>query len=456
MEHVVLRQLRQLAQSYHMLPPNSLILTAVSGGGDSMCLLHALLSQADFFGITVAAAHFNHHLRPEAAEEQAFVQRWCAARHVPCYVGQGDVGAAAAAAGCGIEETARTLRYAFLETTAKEIGAARIATAHHGDDNAETLLLHLVRGSGRKGLGGIPPVRGTIIRPLLTVERRDIQDYLACCHIPHVEDASNADPTYTRNYLRQEILPRLKQINPNLNARLWESACQFRQEDAYLEEQAQQLVASHTQTETTVTLSCAPLTQASEALSLRGIQLLAQSLDPELVLSSRHRRAVLTLCQSDTPSGQLSLPNGIIARRSYDRLELMQPADHAPTFTPVPLALPGVTETAGWRFTCQYTLCPAGKYNQPRKFYLTLPTGVPVTLRPRQTGDVITLPSRNRKTLKKLLIDAKIPRRIRELLPVFDCAGVVCALTEFGADQAFLPRPGTSAWQISVTRLTPS
>ena len=448
MKDPVLRNIRQLAAQYDMLPPEGLILVAVSGGGDSMCLLHALRTM----GAEVAAAHFNHRIRPEADGEARFVQRWCAAQGIPCRVGSADVPAVAAGTGGNLEETARRLRYDFLRSTADRLGAARIATAHHAGDNAETVLLNLLRGSGSRGLAGIPPVRGSIVRPLLTTERRDIDAYLARNGVPHVEDPSNQDTAYRRNLLRREVLPLLERVNPRFPQHVWETACQLRREDAYLDEAARVMLSHLTRTESGVSVPRGDVTALPDALSLRGIQLLARALDDALSLTAAHRQAVLDLCRSAAPSGEVHLPGNLLARRSYDRLELVRPQAAAP-FSPVSLALPGVTEAAGRRYTCREAVCPAGKFNQPRQFYLSLPPDAAVTLRPRRTGDAIALPGRDRKTVKKLLIDAKIPRRDRDRLPVLECGGKVCALTEFGADQQFLPTPGQLAWQVTVEEI---
>ena len=442
------QKLLQLAAEYKMFPPNSHVLVACSGGRDSMCLLTLLWNLRHTLGIPLSVAHFNHLLRPEAEAEAEFVHNWCGKLGLPCVIGSGDVAAQAAQTGHGLEETARELRYAFLERTRQRLGADRIATAHHTQDNSETLLLHLIRGSGLRGLGGIPPVRGNIVRPLLTAQRSEIQSYLTRHHIPYVEDLSNQDIHYTRNFIRHEILPRLEQRNPNLNARLWESACQFRQEDAYLDEQARNLLTDLRQTSDGVILPRAALTQAPEVLALRAVQQLAQTLEPELTLSAAHRRGILALCRGNRPSGQLALPLGITARRNYDQLELVRGAPS--TFQPVSLHLPCQLDVAGWHITCEKVRCPTGKFNQPRCFYLAVPEDAHVLLRPRKTGDAITLPARSRKTIKKLLIDTKVPRQRRELLPVWVWNGQVCALTEFGADQAFLPQPGQPAWRITA------
>ena len=162
----MLEQALALTREYAMLSPGSTVLCAVSGGADSMCLLHWLSRRE---GITLHAAHFDHRLRgAESDADAAFVRDWCRENGIPFHLGSADVRARAGEAGRGIEETARDLRYAFLRKTARDLGGAVIATAHNADDNAETLLLHLVRGTGLQGLAGIPPRRDALVRPLLT------------------------------------------------------------------------------------------------------------------------------------------------------------------------------------------------------------------------------------------------------------------------------------------------
>ncbi len=203
------------------IDPESRILAAVSGGIDSMFLLTMLHE----LKLPLTAAVFNHGLRPEAAEECGFVQSYCAGKGIPCVTGEADVRAYAAGQGIGIEEAARELRYRFLFKMAEEQHTAAVATAHHADDRAETVLLHLLRGTGIDGLTGIRPYSlpnafsGTIplIRPLLGVTRAEIEAYAAEAGIPFREDRSNADPAYTRNRIRLDLIPRLKaDYNPQI------------------------------------------------------------------------------------------------------------------------------------------------------------------------------------------------------------------------------------------------
>ena len=165
------------ARKWNML--DGLILCAVSGGRDSMVMLRLLSALGVEGGFQVAAAHFNHRLRPTAGRDEGFVRDWCREQGIPLTCGAGDVADFAAREGLGVEDAARKLRYAFLESAARDMGADHIATAHHREDNAETVLLHLLRGTGLQGLGGIAPVRDAVVRPLLETSRAEIDAYAA-------------------------------------------------------------------------------------------------------------------------------------------------------------------------------------------------------------------------------------------------------------------------------------
>ena len=200
----LLRQLRK----YDMLRPGERVYCAVSGGADSMALLWGMYLLREKLGISLAAVHFNHQLRGEESDrEEAFVRAFCRQYEIDLTVGRACVVAGAK----GLEAAAREARYAFFDTL-----SGKIATAHTADDNAETVLMHVVRGTGLKGLGGIAPVRRNLIRPMLTVTRQQVLAFLEEYHIPHVEDSSNAEDLFLRNRLRHYVMPLLKRENPSL------------------------------------------------------------------------------------------------------------------------------------------------------------------------------------------------------------------------------------------------
>ena len=234
-----LAKARDFCREKDMLPPaGGVMLCAVSGGRDSMALLSFLEQLAAEKGFILHAAHYNHMLRPTADRDEDFVRLWCADRHIPLACGTCDVRAWAREQGASLEDAARTLRYRFLEETADRVGAQRIATAHHVQDNAETVLLHLLRGTGLRGLGGIAPVRGRVVRPFLETDRRDIDAYVEENNIPYVEDESNADITFARNRLRIEVMPLLEKLAPGSTARIAGAAAILREEENHLAQES--------------------------------------------------------------------------------------------------------------------------------------------------------------------------------------------------------------------------
>ena len=215
--------LRPFMERWHMLPPSGgVMLVAVSGGRDSVCLLHYLAAMPRDF--TVAAAHLNHGQRPTAGRDVDFVRQLCRELDVPLTVERADVPALARERGVGLEEAGRMARYDFFRRTADRLGAQRIATAHHAADQAETVLLNLVRGTGMQGLAGIPPVRGRIVRPLLETSREDIETYLEIHRLSHVEDETNRDTALRRNLLRREVMPRLAELHDGAAANICRTA----------------------------------------------------------------------------------------------------------------------------------------------------------------------------------------------------------------------------------------
>jgi len=425
-----------------MLPSEGLVIAAVSGGADSMCLLSALTELSAEMGFSVAAAHFNHRLRGDASDADAdFVARYCADRGITLFSGAGDVRSYAARHGAGIEEAARTLRYAFFYDTVAKTGAAGIATAHTADDNAETVLINLLRGAGLKGLGGIPPVRDGVLRPMLTVTRREVLEYLAGSGVPHVEDATNRLDIYSRNILRHRVIPVLTALNPRFAEDATKTALLLREDEAFLSNMAANYIAEHGENGA---LSARDLAGLPRALSGRIIRLFAEKHLPDVRLNAGHVEDILRLCAAGGPSGRISLPGGT-AYREYDRLFFSREFC-AGSFQPVTAPVDGVAEIpelglvvqcrkraagdlSADGFTAGKNLSEVEKINKSFTTFLFKYDSIygNIVIRPRETGDKIKLFGTNRtKTLKKLFIEKKIPARRRAMIPVIaDDAGVL-------------------------------
>lgn len=417
-----------------LIPAGSTVLCALSGGADSMYLL-CRLAEA---GYTVHAAHYNHGLRPTADRDEEFVRQWCADHAIPLTVGQGNVKAHAAESGLGIEDAARKLRYAFLEQAAAEHSCDFIATGHHAGDNAETVLMNLIRGCGLNGLGGIPEVRGNIVRPMLGITRQEINTWLAEHGIPHVEDETNADSTYTRNRIRHEILPVLEALNPQAVAHISAAAQRAAQDHKVLQQQAEELLSACVSGEDGVSVSA--LLGAPCPVALRALRLLA----PEA--GSVHLESMLALCEGENPSASLNFPGGTV-RRVYDRLLV----EKLPVLAPDPAELREGTQLWGdWHITCTPAVCPQKAYVDPTCFYLRTDC---YQIRSRREGDTLRLGKRPEKTVKKLMIDGKIPRHLRSCVPVLtDGTGKVAAVGGLGPHREALAIPGEQGLYIIIRK----
>lgn len=418
MRDKVLRWCRENA----MLSPGQTVVCAVSGGADSVAMLHILCSLRESLGVTVSAAHFNHRLRgAESDRDEAFVRKLCDDWGVPLAAASGDAAARARETGESLEEAARNLRYAFFASLGQTV-----ATAHTADDNLETMLLNFLRGTGLTGLGGIPPKRDFLVRPILCCTRQEVLAYLDEHHLPHVEDSTNAADDCVRNRLRHSVLPLLKVENPSLAETALRTAQLLRQDDAFLDCLAE--TALQTAGAEPLAWRCAPLAAGTDTVRTRAVRAMLQTIHiPKL--SHTHIEAVDRLLFTDDPSARVSLPGGWEARREYALLRLTR-TDCALTFAPVPL-FPGKTvriPELGLKIRCEFTKNFAK--NHPGTFTFACRCDMiratnGLVVRPRLPGDAIRLPG-GTKTLKKWFIDRKVPAAQRGLVPVFaDDSGVL-------------------------------
>jgi tRNA(Ile)-lysidine synthase len=232
----LLRKVIKLQKEENLIPPNSSLLVALSGGIDSVVLTHVLIDLKDFFKLKkLSLAHFNHKIRPEADREEKFCRELAEDLGLEIFVGSQDVEEVARRERENLEETARRLRYSFLRKVKDEEGFDLIATAHHLNDLVETAIIWLTRGAGLEGLIGFEPKEGDVVRPLYRATREEIKSFATSKGLRWMEDTSNRDPRFFRNRVRHEVVPVLKEVNPNLEESFLRSREILKAENEFLE-----------------------------------------------------------------------------------------------------------------------------------------------------------------------------------------------------------------------------
>ena len=415
---------------HQMLQKGDTVIVALSGGADSMALFHFLFSVQNVWGLRLRAAHVNHGLRGAAADgDAAFVRAQCAARGVPL-----DETLLSPPENAG-EEWGRQERYAFFARLAQAHGA-KVATAHTCSDNAETVLLNLIRGTGLTGLSGIAPVRGIFVRPLLDTPRQEIEDYLAGRGIPHVEDRTNTDPAHTRNRIRHEVLPLLRQLNPRVEEALVQTAGVLRQEDAYLHTAAERVCRQVERRGESAALERKALLELPAALQGRVVRSMLDLLQiSKKDIGARHIRAVLDLVRRSGPTAQISLPRGVVAKNDCDFFVLT--AGGSRPWQCAALSPVGEAVLGPWRIECRVQRGAAEK--KPLRLILNnAALHAPVCAdRWRESGRM-TLPGKDSsRSLKRLFVDAGLSVREREETPVIYVGGRPAAALFVGVDRAF-------------------
>lgn len=399
------------AQLRLLTKPGEEIVCAVSGGADSMALLWALYLLKDEWDLDLSAAHFNHHLRGEESDrDEAFVRNFCDRYDIPLHVGSAEVRPGKK----GLEAAAREARYGFLRSL-----KGKIATAHTADDNAETVLLHLIRGTGLKGLGGITPIHGNVIRPMLSVTRQDVETFLEEWCLTHIEDSSNETDAYLRNRIRHHVMPLLKEENPRLGENLSRMALRLRVDEEYLSSQAR----FDTLPGVEAMKNMAPALRRrvlADFLVRSGVK------EPE----DSHIAQAESLLYSDKPSAKASLPGGVTIARNYDTLEALAQKE---TLQERILTCPGEVNLPGLRISCEPAEVPVNTADA-----FTVKAEGEIRVRSRRSGDCIRLPGGS-KSLKKLFIDRKIPAARRNQIPVLSDEKGLLGVYTIGANLDRIP-----------------
>lgn len=424
----MLKKVRDYMREHEMTAPGDAVIVALSGGADSVCLLTVLkqLATPEFL---LRAVHVHHGIRgAEADRDEAFAQKLCESLSVPLCVAYCHVPAYAAEHGLSEEEAGRILRYQVLEKEAgkweQELPAGsrvKIALAHHRDDNAETILHHLLRGSGLTGLAGIRPVQGRRIRPLLCVGREEIRAYLEAGHISWCEDSTNQSPDYTRNRIRSQVLPLLKTaVNEQAEEHILQAGQIIGQADAYLRQQAEEIwqEAVCGREEDLAAIPLTAFARQPEILKTYLIRHMLDQLHPGWKdIGSRHFTAIAELAGKPVGS-RLDLPGGLMARTGYETLEIVQKTEREVS---VKTESGADGEIHGRQTVPELHMTVFSRQkdqeipkNQYTKWFDYDKIKGTLSVRTRRTGDYLILPSGGSKTIARYMIDEKIPKEKRE------------------------------------------
>ena len=440
MERIVRKYLRK----QRLLEPGQRVLVALSGGADSTALLLCLRA----LGYDVAAAHLNHGLRgAEGDRDEQFVHSLCARLGVPLYAGSADVIGYAREAGVGTEEAARVLRYRFLEACADKASADRIATAHTADDNLETVLFHLARGSGTRGMAGIPPVRGRIIRPLLPVTRAEVEAYLREKGQDYVTDSSNLSSAYTRNRVRHEVVPALREIFPYAARSAERMSAQARADADCLDELAAGYRKAHVRVN-----GAEALLFRSGLCGLHGAlrsRVLRQTLDAlGLSLSEVGERHIDALDRLLFRDGETDLPGGWTACAESGTVRI---ARRTPDWGPVPAGF-GAQQLPNGTILCVKACSEGRVINNPFNSFRVSRDKIDLAslsvCRARAADRLELSGHRGARTVRRLCDDCRVPRALRRDLAALRDKNGLIAVERIGLDRS---REGDGSEKIEIS-----
>ena len=452
----ILNKVASTIQKYVMLSGGEKILIGISGGPDSVCLASILHLLKDRFQVELHALYIDHGFRPqETPEEILLCQGICEQYGIPLRVKAVDVQTTINERKLNKQEAARKLRYAAYEETALDLNAGRIALGHTADDQAETFLMRLLRGTGTTGLGGIPPTRNMIIRPLIECGKQDIELYLKSHKVDYIVDSSNLNTDYTRNSIRMKLIPLLQSFNPDIINTLCTTAEILRDEERYFE-----LLVTKTlmkmisrKTDQRIELFATPFNAMDKVLIRRVLRRALNETKGLKGIGFTHIEDIIRLIKNGNPGDRIYLPKGIRAIKDYSTIVITsEPPMKMKTYT---LKVPGKTilKEAGLVVTASEILkrerghgLETDAARSPKTFMAVDADKIrfPLRARRREDGDFF-FPSGfgKRKKLQDFFVDEKVPRDERDRIPLITSGNDIIWVVGYRGDNRFMVTQST-------------
>jgi tRNA(Ile)-lysidine synthetase-like protein len=435
-----------IIQRLQLLPAGETVVVAVSGGPDSLALLHLLREYQAELDITLHVATLDHGLRADSAEDAEFVRQTATVWGLPVTVGSSDVAELARSRGDGLEAAARQARYRFLAEVAREVGARRVVTAHHAGDQAETVLMHLLRGAGMQGLQGMSSCGPLpyapellLVRPLLTSTRAQLEAYCHAHDLQPRQDQTNLEVDYLRNRLRLEVLPYLQQINPQIEHALTRLAEIIAVDHNYLNAELERHTEAHMRFDSERGyIERDAFRELHPALQRRCIYRAVEEIQPDSESGYEHILHAVEVGMHGQIGALAQMPGGVHLRVDYQHLVIERadqplplPDEYAllpPAANEVTVLLPGVTVIpgGGWKLHAE-----TGPFDPARhQAQMVIPRDGVVTLRARKPGDRFAPAGMggHHQKISDWMVNRKIPQHVRDRIPLLAIDGRVAAV----------------------------
>jgi len=440
----LLNKVRKSIKKHDFFSPNDTVIIAVSGGADSICLLNVLILLKEY-KLDIIVAHVNHCLRGEESDRDAdFVKQVSNDNGLGFELLVENASAFKKEVGKSIEESARIIRYRFFEVLTKKYNAQKVATAHTVDDQIETVFMRLLRGSGLKGLSGIPFFRApNIVRPLLEISKEEIKEFLTQNKIQWVEDSTNTEVEYFRNRIRHKLIPVLKELNPNVSDSILRTSELFSEKDLFISEHTNTLFRKIfiKRADSFYAGDLKKFNKVHRYIRFTLIREAIRRINEDLLnIDFDHVKSVLELLSSKKVSGEVNLPKDIILAKSYEKFIVTHKSKINPKYSYK------IDSFGEYKFEHVFFRIKKVKVKKfdlgnnvalidPQKFKF------PVKIRNFRPGDkLVPLGMKGEKKLKDFFIDEKIPRYLRKLFPIFVINGEIAWVGELRLSEKFRVR----------------